>query len=89
MHTIEQSKVAHECDVWWTDHCVYLSPVARDAFITAVRAANHHKVLLMPPRPIDKIEANWKKIEGAGDAIMQGAELPPLPSEAVPSGPAQ
>ncbi len=89
MHTTTLGTVARECDDWWGNHCLYLSSEARDAFIKAVNAATHHDILLKPPRPIDKIEANWKKIIAAGDAIMKGADLPPLPSEAIPPRPVE
>lgn len=80
-------KVCRECEDWWTDHCIYLAPEARDAFMSAVGAAHGHREYVRGRLPREKLEANWKTILDAGNAIMKGASLPPLPSESLPKLP--
>jgi hypothetical protein len=75
--------VCKECREWWVTHCVYLDSGARDAFIRAVRTASFYKDLLQNHKGLSREEIlkEWRMITDAGDAIMKGAALPPLPEE--------
>jgi len=53
-----------------------LSPEARSAFKKAYILANTFQAL--PRENVDEREKLFSDIEGAGDAIVSGAELPPL-----------
>lgn len=63
---------------WWADNCLYLSPVASLAFMTACQAALFHADLLKMRVSSDKIQENWEKIASAGNDIRKGADLPAL-----------
>jgi hypothetical protein len=67
-----------DCQDWWDKNCLYLSPEARLAFRTAYQSAFDHKDFLTDKSNTELIRENWKRIEYAGNAIVQGAELPPL-----------
>jgi hypothetical protein len=60
---------------WWRDNCLYLAPDAAAAFITACGATGAHRALLKGgDREI--LKENWKKIEGASEAIAAAVQLP-------------
>ena len=64
-----------ECENWWVKNCLYLTPKARRDFRGAYRAAGEHKVY-KDARDSDLTRRNWKIILAAGDAIVEGVELP-------------
>ena len=74
--------VVIECQTWWDSNCLYLDAQSREAFVRAFRAAHIHESLL-PGRSqgepgTDIIKDNWDDIVSAGNAIVQGAALPPI-----------
>jgi hypothetical protein len=78
IYTPEITNTVRECQTWWDSNCLYLDPLAREAFVRAFRAAHLHKDLLDARSPSEDIKANWEKITSAGDAIVRGAALPPI-----------
>lgn len=69
--------VVIECQDWWNNNCIYLSPEARHAFRIAYQTAFFYKEL-RKERSTEENKEEWKLIEDAGEAIVKGAELPPL-----------
>ncbi len=67
-----------KCQDWWNKNCLYLSSEARAAFRTAYQSAFDHKDFLIDRSNTELIRENWKRIEFTGEAIVRGAELPPL-----------
>jgi hypothetical protein len=67
-----------ECQDWWYNNCIYLSPDAIKAFRTGYQCAFNHRDLLQDRSNTGLIKENWKLIYSAGEAIVRGAELPPL-----------
>lgn len=69
-----------ECEKWWVEHCLYLSPKAEDAFWGAFHARYVLFCVRQGPggRQHDGL---WKKIEGAGSVIRTEAQLPGLAPE--------
>jgi hypothetical protein len=78
--------VCKECRDWWNEHCIYMESNARDAFIHSVNAATFHGDIVRDRNGglVNEIKENWNVIIEAGNAIIQGAELPPLPAELLP-----
>ncbi len=85
-----------ECQKWWDDNCLYLAPKARKAFKHAYMCASNHKDFLderkfiVENAPNDKqrlaeindlIQKNWNDISIAGQAIVEGVELPTIGEE--------
>lgn len=81
VHSEEIGDFVIECQDWWNNNCLYLSPEARAAFRTAYQSAFNHKDFLHDRSNDVLIRENWKRIEYAGEAITKGAELPPLEDE--------
>lgn len=76
-------QVVEECQTWWNENCLFLSPESRKTFLIAVRCAFHHKDLLnvpLPRNPEDQnlIKSNLDKIMEAGEIIVKSVELPSL-----------
>lgn len=78
VHRDEIVKVVIECQDWWNKNCLYLTPEARNAFSYAYHCEHQHSGFLQNPIDNDQAKENWKNITDAGDAIVKGAELPPL-----------
>jgi hypothetical protein len=79
----DASDVCDRCLRWWEEHCLYLSPDARQALADAAWAAKLHPSLRQA-RPgqegIQDLMTNWGTVTKAGDAILAGVDLPPLSS---------
>ncbi|OGT80893.1 MAG: hypothetical protein A3J35_07400 [Gammaproteobacteria bacterium RIFCSPLOWO2_02_FULL_52_10] len=78
IHTPERYSVIQECERWWNENCLYLSPNARQAFFDAYWSAHAHRAYLETNASSEVIMKNMNKIENAGNKIVEGAELPPL-----------
>jgi hypothetical protein len=78
VHGEEQWKVVNECQRWWEENCIYLSPDARQAFSDAYWAAHMHPGLLQDRSNAKAVTENWDKLMKAGNRILEGAELPAL-----------
>jgi len=85
----DDTSIITACKEWADQHCLYLSPEARQAFWRAIGSAeacawriteaNKHGYDPNYARDNDdRIQQSWLEIEGAFQAIVQGAELPPL-----------
>ena len=73
VHRNEIHGVITECQEWWENKCLYLSPDARKAFYAAYITAVGYREL----DPKVKRE-EWKHIKEAGEVIVRAAELPSL-----------
>jgi hypothetical protein len=78
VHGEEQWKVVNECQKWWEENCIYLSPIARQAFSDAYWAVNMHPALLRDRSNPKAVTDNWDTLMKAGNRILEGAELPAL-----------
>lgn len=78
VHGDDIGKVVIECQDWWNKNCLYLTPEAREAFSYSYHCAHMHGGFLQDQSNPDLVKENWKNITDAGDAIVKGAELPPL-----------
>lgn len=78
VHGEDQWKVVNDCQKWWEENCLYLSPVAREAFSNAYWAVNMHPTLLKDRSNPNAAVENWDKLMKAGSKILEGAELPAL-----------
>lgn len=78
LHEARLREVFTECQDWWANNSLYLSPAARTAFSVACNAALLHKDFLSGGFTDQQIMDNWNKITGAADVIAQEVELPPL-----------
>lgn len=72
--------IVTECQDWRDKNCLYLSSDARVGFKHAIICACDHKSHI-EARDVQIIKKNWADILSAGDAILKGAELPPLSLE--------
>ncbi len=64
-----------ECQEWWDNNCLYLTPDARQAFVQAYIAASHYAAT-MSTRDVELLKHEFETIKHAGDLIVQGVELP-------------
>jgi hypothetical protein len=78
VHDEAITDVVLECQTWFNNNALYLSPRAREAFSDAYFAASSHKSLLKGHAPANDVTENWSRIMRLGNEIVQGAELPPL-----------
>jgi K+-sensing histidine kinase KdpD len=74
----EIHNVVGECQQWWNNNCLYLSPDAREKFRFAYVCAASHKDYLKDRNNPKLITENWVNITDAGEAIVKGVELPTL-----------
>lgn len=77
-HRDDIGDVVRECERWWNANCLYLSAEAREAFSDAYFYAMNHRSHLQIRGNSAELEANWKKITGAGDVIVRSVDLPPI-----------
>jgi hypothetical protein len=66
------------CQDWWDNNCLYLTPEARQAFAQAYLTA-HTRHVTVQTRDVELIRHEFEVIRRAGDLIVQGVELPPIP----------
>lgn len=71
-------EVVAECQEWWDNNCLYLSPDAREKFRFAYVCAASHKDYVKDRSNPKLVTENWSNISGAGEAIVHGVELPTL-----------
>jgi hypothetical protein len=64
-----------ECQEWWNNNCLYLTPDARQAFVQAYLTASSRAVV-MGSRDVNLISREFEIIKRAGELIAQGVELP-------------
>ena len=64
-----------ECQEWWNNNCLYLTPDARQAFVQAYLTASSRSVT-MGSRDLKLISLEFEIIKRAGELIAQGVELP-------------
>jgi hypothetical protein len=70
--------VVAECQEWWNNNCLYLSPDAREKFrFTYVCAASHKDYVKDRSNP-KLVTENWANITDAGQALVKGVQLPTL-----------
>jgi len=85
LHSVHNEKeifnVVAECQEWWNNNCLYLSPEAREKFRFAyVCAASHNDYKKDRSNP-ELVRENWANIADAGPALVRGVELPTLGEE--------
>ena len=82
VHTVhdekEISNVVAECQQWWENNCLYLSPDARKKFRFAYVCAASHRDFVKDRSNPKLVTENWSNITDAGEAIVSGVELPTL-----------
>lgn len=66
------------CQDWWDDHCLYLEPVAREAFLKAFHAASDHSQFLSVHADAKLIKETAQEVKRAGDLIVRGVALPSI-----------
>lgn len=71
-------EVVAECQEWWNNNCLYLSPDAREKFRFAYVCAASHKDYVKDRNNPKLVTDNWANITDAGQAIVRGVELPTL-----------
>jgi hypothetical protein len=69
--------VVNECQDWWNKNCIYLDSDSRLAFKNAYHSASLYKELRRD-RSREENAEEYRLIKDAGQAIVKGAELPPL-----------
>jgi hypothetical protein len=74
----EIHSVVGECQQWWNNNCLYLSPDAREKFRFAYVCAASHKDYVKDRSDSKLVTDNWANITDAGEAIVKGVELPTL-----------
>jgi len=78
IYSTEIYEVAVECDKWWDNNCLYLSPQAREAFRKAYQSAFDHAKMLETHADAELVKSTWQDVKNAGKFIVEGANLPPL-----------
>lgn len=72
----EGEDAAFECQEWWVNNSLYLSPDVRNAFSQAYHAAFNHRALLDVHVDVDMIRKNWETIRQVGEEIVKAVALP-------------
>lgn len=80
-HSSQCATVVLECQSWWEENCLYLEPLAREAFSAAYTAASMHQNLLEIRSDAEAVKANFSKIKLAGEVIVKSVSLPGLTRE--------
>jgi hypothetical protein len=78
MHTPEVNTTAGKCSEWWEQNCLYLEPNVREAFATALVAANSHASLLQDRSNADLVKQNWAEIMAFPKVMFDAIQLPGL-----------
>lgn len=78
MHTPEVNEEAGKCSRWWEANCLYLEPAVRQAFATALVAANSHASLLQDRSNADLAKKNWAEIIDFPKILFESIQLPGL-----------
>lgn len=73
--------VIEECQSWWEQNCLFLSPEAREAFHRAYLSAGDHVAFLRSHEGAELIRDAFADIERAGSIIAQGVALPSIGDE--------
>ncbi len=79
----EIAQVVLECQDWWINNCLYLSPAARESFRKSIFCAANHKDFLQDRSNIKLIKENWADIMAAGTDIVRAAGLPPIGDDEI------
>jgi hypothetical protein len=79
------------CQTWWENNCLYLSPEARLSFVDAYQAAldyqhfvQRHRYASTAERIKEALKSQmetWKRISEAGNVLLESMDLPPLKYE--------
>lgn len=80
LYSNEIHSVVLECQEWWINSCLYLTPEAREAFRLAYSFAGDHRSLLARGSGVSgaDVRENYQMIMKAGDAIVSDVGLPTL-----------
>ncbi len=67
-----------ECQKWWDDHCIYLDPEARAAFLKAFHSAADHATFVAIHAEASLLHSAMEDVVRAGEVIVKGAALPTI-----------
>ncbi len=70
-------KTVRDCQEWWNNNCLYLTPDARQAFSRAYISASYYHTLGRAQDPTI-LSRETEVIRAAGNKIVQGVELPTI-----------
>jgi hypothetical protein len=65
-----------ECQEWWNDNCLYLSPLAREAFMRAFQNAHIYWDMKRCEESPVEMRKVWEIVKYAGKPIIEGVDLP-------------
>ena len=71
-------EVIIRCDKWWGEHCLYLEPEARSAFLSAFVGARDLNFYRKNPNTVDLVSKVQREINDAGGIIEKCVALPNL-----------
>jgi hypothetical protein len=74
-------EIVGECQEWWNNNCLYLSPEAREKFRYAYICAASHGDFVKDRTNPKLVRENWQNVADAGPALVRGVELPTLGEE--------
>lgn len=74
----EIGAIVFECQTWWENNCLYLSPSAREAFMVAYHSAMIQKSLYEARSDGNALKNNLERIAAAGKELVAGVALPSL-----------
>lgn len=78
IHDESARDVVKECEAWWNDNCLYLSPDARQGFLEAFWGVNDHPALLKDRSNPTAATENFNRIIRVGEKITGSVALPPI-----------
>ncbi len=78
IHEESAHDVVKECEAWWNDNCLYLSPEARQGFLEAFWGVYDHAALLKDRSNPTAATENFDRIMRVGEKITGGVALPPI-----------
>jgi hypothetical protein len=73
----------NKCKQWYYEHCLYLEPEVRTAFVDAFTEALHSNVLMGGGGKDEQKTASWATVNAFPDILFKAVQLPGISSTEV------
>lgn len=73
------NQIAYDCQQWWYQNCIYLSPRTRDSFKVACSIVSFFHTL----RTAEERRSNREQVEEVGTFISEDVDLPPITGDNI------
>ncbi len=80
MHTQQLGVTITKCQKWWEEHCLYLEPEVREAFVSAYSAASVHQTYTQNRADAALVQSNWATFTRFPEVLFAAVQLPAFSS---------